>query len=195
MKKSVPALLVFLIAVLSVACGHLAAPAINLTDSAVSSVFFALPVFFKDQLAYAQSLHTPIYRVTIKDGKKDSASLNQEAFKQLAGIFLSKDISAPNIKVLYRESVFRDLGTKSYTLSYTTAHDNAIIREINILLDEESNNVKRVFIRSQYNKGDTSITEQCNWKAYKSFQVNRYLHAGHYSSTELNYVNWNNDTP
>jgi hypothetical protein len=157
--------------------------------------FLCIARFFKDQLAYAQSLHTPIYRVTIKDGKKDSASLNQEAFKQLAGIFLSKDISAPNIKVLYRESVFRDLGTKSYTLSYTTAHDNAIIREINILLDEESNNVKRVFIRSQYNKGDTSITEQCNWKAYKSFQVNRYLHAGHYSSTELNYVNWNNDTP
>ncbi|MBN8719099.1 hypothetical protein SAMN05444410_107152 [Hydrobacter penzbergensis] len=195
MKKSVPALLVFLIAVLSVACGHHAAPASPQTASADTTGFFALPVFFKDQLAYAQSLHTPIYRVTIKDGKKDSASLNQEAFKQLAGIFLSKDISAPNIKVLYRESVFRDLGTKSYTLSYTTAHDNAIIREINILLDEESNNVKRVFIRSQYNKGDTSITEQCNWKAYKSFQVNRYLHAGHYSSTELNYVNWNNDTP
>ncbi|WP_026768960.1 hypothetical protein [Asinibacterium sp. OR53] len=195
MKKSVPALFVFLIAVLSVACGHHAAPAAPQTASADTAGFFALPVFFKDQLAYAQSVHAPIYRITIKDGKKDSVSLNQEVFKQWVDIFLSKDISAPNIKGFYRESVFRDLGTKSYTLSYTTAHDNAIIRGIDILLDEESNNVKRVFIRSQYNRGDTSITEQCNWKAYKSFQVNRYIHAGRYSSTELNYVNWNNDTP
>lgn len=194
MKKSTPALFLLFITA-AVACRHHPAPAGPQTAAADTTGFFALPVFFKDQLAYAQSVHAPMYRITIKDGKRDSAALSQEAFQQLAGIFLSKDISAPDIKALYRESVFHDLGTKSYTLSYTTVHNNAIIRGIDILLDEESNNVKRIFIRSQYNKGDTSITEQCNWKAYKSFQVNRYYHAGRYSSTELNYVNWNNDTP
>lgn len=193
MKKSVPVILLFIL--MSAACGRRPAPAAQQTAATDTAGFFALPIFFKDQLAYAHSVHAPMYRITIKDGKKDSTALSEEAFKQLASVFLNRDISSPAVKALYRESVFHDLGTKSYTLSYTPINNKAFIRGIDILLDEENNNVKRVFIRSQYNKGDTSITEQCNWKAYKSFQINRYLQVGQYSSTELNYVNWNNDTP
>lgn len=154
--------------------------------------FYPLAAFFKSQIQYVDLRNFPIYKITLQDGKKDSVSLNKEEFISWAGIFLARSISDPTIKGLYTETVFHDLSTASYTLNYTTADTAAEVRNIDILLDEETNNVKRIFIKSLYKRGDTSIEEQCNWKAFKSFQVNRSLqtHNG-YNRTSLNYINWN----
>jgi hypothetical protein len=160
-----------------------------------TSKFYPLRTFFKEQIQYVDLRGFTIYRITEKDGKKDSAGISKEAFIALAGVFLERDISDPSIKALYKESVFHDLSTESITLNYTPVNSDAQVRNIDILLDEQTNMVKRVFIRSVYTKGDTTISEQCNWKTNKSFQVNRSLSAKKgYTSTELNFVNWN-DTP
>lgn len=193
MKKSVLGISFFVLCMM--ACRNHSANAGRQVPVADTARFYPLSDFFKSQLQYAKTVSTPIYRITVKDGKKDSVVLTEEQFNALAAVFLDRNISSPAIKVLYKESVFHDLGTKSYTLNYSPVDKNAVIQGIDVLLDEETNNVKRVFIRSKFYKGDTSIMEQCNWKAYKSFQVNRYLQAEHYTSTELNYINWNNDLP
>jgi hypothetical protein len=157
-----------------------------------TSKFYPLRTFLKDQIKYVDLRGFSIYRITEKDGKKDSAGISKEEFISLAGIFLERDISDPSIKALYKESVFHDLSTGSITLNYTPVNSEAQVQNIDILLDEQTNIVKRVFIRSVYAKGDTTISEQCNWKTDKSFQINRSRSAknGH-TSTELNYVNWN----
>jgi hypothetical protein len=193
MKQSVTVLLFFMLALM--ACRNHSSNTKTTAVVADTAKFFPLTAFFKDQLAYAKALHKPAYCITIKDGKKDSFALNETQFRQWVNIFLQRNIDSPAMKALYRETVFQDLATKSYTLSYSPADGHVPIRSIDILLDEQSSQVKRIFIRSLFNKGDTSINEQCNWKAFKSFQVNRSLRTGNYSSTELNYVNWNNDTP
>ena len=160
-----------------------------------TSKFYPLRTFLKAQIQYVDLRGFSIYRITEKDGKKDSAGISKEEFISLAGIFLERDISDPSIKALYKESVFHDMSTGSITLNYTPVNSDAQVQNIDILLDEQTNIVKRVFIRSVYTKGDTAISEQCNWKTDKSFQVNRSLSAKNgYTSTELNFVNWN-DTP
>ena len=186
---------VFYMVILCIACNNPRTAADQKTTTADTAGFFPVTAFFRSQLAYAGAVAAPIYRITVKDGKKDSTVLTRDQFNSLAGIFLDRNIMAPAVKALYRESVFHDLGTRSYTLNYTPVDKHAVIQNIDVLLDEETNNVKRVFIRSLFSRGDTSITEQCNWKAFKSFQVNRYLQAGSYTATELTYVNWNNDQP
>jgi hypothetical protein len=162
------------------------------TQPSDTSKFYPLRTFFKDQIQYVDLRGFSIYRITQKDGKKDSAGISKEEFISLAGVFLERDISDPSIKVLYKESAFHDLSTGSITLNYTPVSSDAQVQNIDILLDEQTNIVKRIFIRSVYTKGDTTISEQCNWKTDKSFQVNRSLAAKNgYTSTELNYVNWN----
>jgi hypothetical protein len=165
------------------------------TQPSDTSKFYPLRNFFTEEIQYVDLRSFPIYRVTVKDGKKDSSAISKEEFISLAGIFLERDISDPVIKALYKETVFHDLSTGSITLNYTPVNNDARVQNIDVLLDEQTNIVKRVFIRSVYKKADTSISEQCNWKAGKSFQVNRSFSAKNgYASTELNYVNWN-DTP
>ncbi len=154
--------------------------------------FYPLHGFFKEQIEYVDLRGFPIYRITIKDGKKDSTAITKDAFIAMAGIFYKRDISDPKIKALYKESVYHDLSTGSITLNYTPTDSKADVQNIDILLDDETNIVKRVFIRSVYTKGDTTVSEQCNWKANKSFQVNKtFTTKNGYTSTELNYVNWN----
>lgn len=154
--------------------------------------FYPLRIFFKEQIEYVDLRNFLIYRITEKDGKKDSATITKEQFALLAATFFTKDISDPQVKVLYKESAFHDLSTGSITLNYKPSDNKAIVQNIDILLDEQTNLVKRVFIRAQFQKGDTMFTEQYNWKANKSFQINRSITSRNgYASTELNYINWN----
>ncbi|MEO7530369.1 MAG: hypothetical protein ABIS69_03125 [Sediminibacterium sp.] len=157
--------------------------------------FYPLKDFFKEQIQYVDLRNFSLYRIIIKDGKKDSVSINKEQFIDLASIFLNKEKSFSKEKASFKESAFTDLSTESVTFTYQSIDSKTEIQNITILLDEQTQLVKRVFIRSEYTKGDTSFTEQCNWKAGKSFQVNRTLTAKTgYTSTERNYINWN-DTP
>lgn len=154
--------------------------------------FYPLRIFFKEQIQYVDLRNFPIYRVTEKDGKKDSSAITKDQFVALAETFFDKDISEPRVKALYKESAFHDLSTGSITLNYKPSDNKAPVQNVDILLDEQTNLVKRVFIRVLYLKGDTTFIEQYNWKANKSFQVNRSITtANGYTSTELNYINWN----
>lgn len=164
----------------------------NQARLADTAKFYPLRNFFKEQIQYVDLRNFPIYQLKTTDGVKDSTSRTKDQFIQLAGIFLQHDISDPAVKVLYQESVFQDLGTASVTINYTSTHPDAEVKNIDILLDESTNLVKRVFIRCQHTSGDTTIEEQCNWKANKSFQLNRTYHTpGGYQKEELNYINWN----
>ena len=154
--------------------------------------FYPLRIFFKEQIQYVDLRNFPIYRVTEKDGKKDSSAITKDQFVALAETFFDKDISEPRVKALYKESAFHDLSTGSITLNYKPSDNKAPVQNVDILLDEQTNLVKRVFIRVLYLKGDTTFIEQYNWKANKSFQVTRSITtANGYTSTELNYINWN----
>ena len=193
MKKMVWCFLV-LLAVTACRNKNKAAIGATVQSNADTGKAYDLSGFFNSQLQYASALKTPMYRIREVDKKKDSVTLTQEQLKEWIRFFTEKNISAPAVRPLYKETLFQDLSTKSYTLSYTSTDPGAVISSLDILLDEETNQVKRVFIRSNYRKGDTLITEQANWKAYSSFTVNRYTTAGNYTHTEMNYFNWNNDT-
>lgn len=164
------------------------------TATTDTSAFYPAGDFFKSQVQYATILNRPIYKITTRNGKKDSTRLSNDAFAAMAGSFIEKDISAPGIKEKYKESVFHDMDTRSYTLNYMAIDAQANgVQQLDVLLDEGGNAVKRIFIRCQYTRGDTGITEQYSWKAFKSFQLNRHFKtADGYTSTELNYVNWGN---
>lgn len=192
--KILPAtpLLIFLIVI---ACNTNTRQKKATLSTADTSKFYPITDFFKSQVQFVDLRNYPMYKITIKDGKKDSSYLSKDQFIALAKTFLDRDISSPKIKILYKETVFHDLSTGSYTLNYSAIDQHAEVQNIDVLLDEETNNVKRIFIRSVYTRGDTAFTEQCNWKAFKSFQINlSLLTKNGYNSTEFNYINWN-DTP
>ena len=189
--KQIPFLSLFLLMILLSCQSH---PSKKEKDKSKSDTarFFAIAPFFKEQIQYVDLRNFPIYKITVVDGKKDSVGLTKEAFIEWASIFLDKDISTPEKAAGYKESVFNDLSTGSITLNYSPLDGEAVIQNIDVLLVQETSQVKRIMIKSIYNHGDTAITEQCSWKTDKSFQVNRsYTTKSGYQKTALNYINWN----
>ena len=157
-----------------------------------SSKYFALNGFFNQQIVDVDLRAYPIYLIKEINGKRDSIGIDKEVFKTYASQFLQKDISAPEMHDRFTETIFHDLSTKSYTINYRPKSPTEAIQNIDILLDENTNIVKRIFIRTETNHKDTSIIEQCNWKADKSFQINRVSKtATGYTNNEFNYINWN----
>ena len=184
---------IFIFCVMALAgCKNNSADKQSSVPPADTAKFYPLRSFFKEQIQYVDLRNFTIYKTTDTDGKKDSVPLSKEAFASMAAVFLEHDISSPEVKIQYKESVFHDLSTGSVTLNYKANNPDLAVQNIDILLDEETNLVKRIFIRAAYNKGDTSFAEQYNWKTNKSCQINRTISAKNgYHSTELNYINWN----
>jgi hypothetical protein len=181
-----------LIIILLVSCGETKTPETQLQASPDSTQFFSTGSFFEEQVKQVFLLKKPVFVYHNINGVQDSALLDSVQFVQLVQEFRAKDISNPNDKKNYRETVFQDAGTNSYTLSYTAVNHKAPVQGVDVLLDEQTNQVKRIFIRSFTRKGDTSIQEQHNWRAFKGFQINRSFSVpGGYNRQERTEVKWN----
>jgi hypothetical protein len=163
---------------------------ISLSDS---TKFFPVSNFIQEDIN--DVLQTPylIYKTTeYRPGRKDSSILNREGFESIATEFLKKNITTQELKPYYRETVFHDLSTKSFTITYSTLNHELEVQNILILLNDSTNKLKRIFILCSSTQGDSSIVSQYNWKAGMSFQINRLIKRKDGSSyEELNTVVWN----
>ena len=147
----------------------------NGTNTTDSTEFFHVSQYIKSQIEEVDKTPYYIYRIGIVDEKKDSSSINTAIFKQLSEQFLKPDINDPSIKKSYTENIFHDQTTKSFTISYSTANPELGIKNIEVLLQEDGQTVKRVFIRKFINYTDSTAIEQLSWKAGERFNINRLV--------------------
>lgn len=156
--------------------------------------YFPLKDYFESEMYEVKRVPYFMYFIQLdQTGKRDSVVINQKQFDSLANLFIRKEINQENLQKNYQMSVFHDLSTSSYTINYTPLDEDCEIRSVNVLLHEETNEVKRVFIRAnrQLSAG-ARLTEQMSWKRGKSFQISRFIRYpnGNTESSML-FVNWN----
>ena len=179
-------------------CGHKKAPEVkpaSLILSDDSTQFYDVHTFFRDEIKDVVTTPYFIYSITTINGKrKDSVVVSSAEFEKIAQIFLQKNISDTGVKRYYKENVFRDLTTKSITMSYSTLNRNLDVQGLDILLDQETNKVNYILIRSIQNKKDSSMITQLNWKKGKSFLINKSISKsnGEEISTQQ-FVCWNQE--
>lgn len=136
--------------------------------------FFNLADYIEQQKEEVHRTPFFIYKITQTGGTRDSVAIDNSGFDQLAQGFIQADINEPKTKKYYTESIFYDQTTKSYTLSYTTGNKSLEVQHIDVLLAEDAETVKRLFVRKfkTYN-GDSSAIEQLSWKPGEQFQIVR----------------------
>ena len=165
------------------------------TNTVDTSHFFDTKSFFQTEIKDVTTTPYFMYIITTRDEKKkDSSHLTTTEFVRLAQEFLAQDITQKELKPSYKEDVFRDLSTKSITFSYSTKNKDLDVQNIDVLLDEESNKVKFIFIRSQKIFKDSTIITQLNWKRAKNFLINRaVLKSDGTKYSTQQFVSWDND--
>ena len=143
--------------------------------SADSTPFYPVHEYFLSQIKSVDSSKPTIQMVSTINGQKDSTAINTDQFNKMAQAFLENNISDPSVKKYYRQSVFEDMTTSSYTFNYTSVESSLPVQNLNILLDTTTQTVKRVFISKVKINGDSTITEKLGWKNNNSFLINRTI--------------------
>lgn len=137
--------------------------------------FFQISKFIQNQIAEVNTTPYFIYKLTVFNGKKDSTAINTAVFNRISAQFLKPDINDTTLQKHYMENIFHDLTTKSFTISYTTLDKQLEIQNVEVLLQEDGETVKRIFIRKFFNYTDSSAIEQLSWKPGQRFQINRLV--------------------
>jgi hypothetical protein len=168
-------LLSLLICILFIDCRQKNRQPVFNSQTADTVKTFPVNNFILSDIKDVQQTPYLIYKITITNKKKDSSVITKEEYKNLADQFLQKDISVPSLKILYKESVFHDLTTRSYTITYTATDPSLYVKDLSVLLNDETNKLSRIFIHCLNDNGDSTIIEQYSWKAGKSFSINKYI--------------------
>ncbi len=159
--------------------------------AADSIVFYPTADLLKKEIETVDSTPYFIYRIRVRNGKKDSMPISKREFDSMARMFVAVDISDSSIKKKYKESAFDDASTESLTLNYSTQDSGLYIRSIDLLLAEDDQHVKRIFMSTFERGGDSSVAAKLGWKPGRNFYINRLIYyANGQEVTEENRVVW-----
>lgn len=138
-------------------------------EVADTTSFYPIAPYILSQLKYFDSMHVKYSVVSTEGAQKDSITSQIATVMPIIQTFIDADISDPIQKKNYRETVFRDAGTASFNINYTPINRNAPVSNIDILMDEQTSIIKRIFVRKQYLNKDTTCIEQLSWKTNEGF--------------------------
>ncbi|MEN9976146.1 MAG: hypothetical protein RIR36_306 [Bacteroidota bacterium] len=164
-----PLFIACIVCMMVAACSNSKEESENLVATTDTTSFYPLASYIKDQVKYFDSTRVRFSVVTTEGTIKDSISTQLAAIMPMIQSFMEADISDSIQKINYKESVFRDAGTASLNINYTPINTSAPIRNIDILMDDQTSLIKRLFIRKQFQTNDTTITEQLSWKTNEGF--------------------------
>lgn len=139
---------------------------VSLSDTAK---FYSIERYIKDEMQYVDLRDFSITETKITAGDSSTQSITKDEFLSIATEILNQTNWFAQNKFLYKETVFQDLGTESYTINYQT--DQADIKSIDLLLNEQTNLPKRLFIRMIRQEGEITSTIQYSWVAGKQFSI------------------------
>jgi len=164
-----PLIIACVVCMMAAACSNSKEETKNLVATTDTTSFYPLASYIKDQVKYFDSTGVKFSVVTTEGAIKDSITSQLASIMPMIQSFIEADISDSIQKVNYKESVFRDAGTASLNINYTPTNTSVPIRNIDILMDDQTSIIKRLFIRKQFRSKDTTSTEQLSWKTNEGF--------------------------
>lgn len=153
--------------------------------------FYPLDNFITDQMKYVDLRNFSIQKIIVNNLQKTNTIIDKEAFLIVAAKVLSLSKKFINNKQLYKEVVFQDLSTDSYTINYTALNPLTPLQRIDILLSEETKIIKRVLMREINHDNGIVTTQQINWEADHQFQVTISKEIDRKISNESILISWN----
>lgn len=126
--------------------------------------FYPFPQYLTDELAYIDSMPLAIERVVKIDGiTTDSGYIAKDQFRLQMAPFLTIDPNEKSMKGKYSETSFHDLSLKAITFSISSTKPDLPLQQADILLNDETRQVKNVVIKMKVTAGDSTIDQRLLW--------------------------------
>jgi len=164
-----PLILACIVCMMAVACSSSKDQSKNIIATTDTTSFYPIASYINDQIKYFDSIGVTFSVITTEGTIKDSIVTQVAAIMPIIQSFIDADISDSIQKINYKESVFSDAGTASLNINYTPINTAVPVRNIDILIDDQTSLIKRLFISKQFLIKDTTCTEQLSWKTNEGF--------------------------
>ncbi len=153
--------------------------------------FYPIASFVTDEMKYVDLRDFTITEKNSIGTDTVIRLINKDEFLATASPILMQAKWFMTNKNLFTESVFQDLGTESYTINYSST--KADIKSIDLLLNQQTNLPKRLFIRVIKQVNDTTLTEQYSWIANKKFVISYSKRTNNgFNQTGSREISWKN---
>ena len=156
--------------------------------------FYPLDNFIAEQMRYVDLRNFSIQKTISSDSFKSSKAIDKETFLIDASKILSVAKNFTKNKQLYKEVVYQDLSTDSYTINYTAINTTIPLQRIDILLSEATKIIKRVLLRVVNKANGIVTTQQINWETDHQFQYTISKEIEGKITNEVILISWNKDS-
>lgn len=153
--------------------------------------YYPIASFVSDEIKYVDLRNFAITEKNSTGADSVISVMTKDEFLTAASPILTLSQWFMANKQLFAESVFQDLGTESYTINYSST--SADIKSIDLLLNQQTNLPKRLFIRVIKQLNDTTLTEQYSWIANKQFVISHSKRTKNgFNKTSSREISWKN---
>lgn len=132
-----------------------------------STLFYDIPLAIRNEVAGTKRTFPLIYTVTTLQEKKDTVEIDTTRFEQLAAPFMQYNLNESRFRKYYKEEMFEDTDTKSIVFSYSTNHPDLPVKLATVSLDNESQQLKSIYIQQMNANKDTLFDDRLTWDAVK----------------------------
>jgi len=137
----------------------------------LDKTFFPIAGTIQSELREIDSLPIAIIRYTRMGDHSDTTVFDKNSMKILVDELIKPDISQPDLKKYYKETVFMDDATNTVTMSYTTEADEPEVRKIEVTINPENQKVRTIYVEKFKDLADSSIQQKMIWTCGRNLQV------------------------
>ena len=156
-----------------------------------ATLYYDIPLAIQNEIAEIKRTFAVPYVITKANNQRDSVSIDTTRLVQLAKPFLECNLNDGRYRKFYKEDLFEDGDTKSIVLNYSTNHPDLAVRSASVLLDNETQQLKRIDIIRSFAAKDSSTEERLSWTAGKNFQLIKIISAQGKELISQTNVFWN----
>lgn len=151
--------------------------------------FFPIAGNINADLKELDSLPVGVNKYTTITNKTDTSTASKEELAAMTKQMTTPDISSPELKKYYKETVFYDNSSDFLTMSYTTESEQPVVRKIDVVIRQETSKLRSIYVEKLEQRNDSSINTRMVWTAGKSLQVITIAnHNGKETNSTVKYV-------
>jgi hypothetical protein len=134
--------------------------------------FMDVAGYLKGQLAYLDTVPLALLKTTLKDTMyTDSVFIKKEELRSLVDSYLVSQLEKEAFENSFEETSFMDATINTITLTYQAVDKELPVQRIDVYVDPETQEIKRMYLVRQEQKKDTSFSQQLLWKHNSSCTV------------------------
>ncbi len=137
----------------------------------LDKVFFPIAGTILAELKQIDSLPIAVIKYTVVGDRRDTAVFKKEDLRVVADELIKPDISSPDYKKYFKETVFMDNTVNSITMSYTTESEKPEVRKIEVTVDPGNQRVRSIYVEKFEQHADSTLLKKMVWTTGKSLQV------------------------